>query len=106
MMGLEVGIYSVLWKLSSVVGYNSRRRSRLLSSREKSRDCLEVMLMLVSWSPFINSLQLISEFLHKTNETVILHIQADMLGYHGVSLQNPFQSFRNGTDSSPASQCN
>lgn len=25
------------------------------------------------------------EFLHKTKETVILHIQADMLGYHGVS---------------------
>jgi hypothetical protein len=106
MMDLEVGIYLALWKLSSVVGYNLRRRSRSLSSREKSRGCLEVMLMLVSWSPFINPLQLISEFLHKTNETVILHIQADMLGYHGVSTVYSESVSRGKLMISPVSPCN
>jgi hypothetical protein len=41
-----------------------------------------------------------SEFLHKTNETVILHVQADMLGYHGVSSKSKRQ-----TDSSPVNPC-
>ena len=50
MMVLEVAIYSVLSKLSSGVEYDLRRKFRSLSSREKNRDCLEVMLMLVSCS--------------------------------------------------------
>ena len=84
-MDLEVGIYLVSSKLSSGVEFDLRRRFRLLSSLEKNRDCLEVMRLLVSCSLRGMIPQLMSEFLHKTKETVILHIQADMLGYHGVS---------------------
>lgn len=97
-MDLEVGIYSVLSKLSSGVESDLRRKFRSLSFREKNRDCLGVMLMLVSCSLHGLRPQLISEFLHKTNETVILHIQADMLGYHAVSLQFPIHSFQIFTD--------
>jgi hypothetical protein len=105
-MDLEVGICLVSWKLSSGVEYNLRRRSRSLSSREKSRGCLEVMLMLVSCLLQGLTPQLISEFLHRTNETVILHIQADMLGYHGVSTVYSQSVSKGKLMISPASPCN
>ena len=85
MMDLELDIYSALLRLSSGVEYNLRIRFRSPSFLERSRDCSEVMRMLVSCLLHGTIPQLISEFLHKTKETVILHIQADMLGYHGVS---------------------
>jgi len=85
MTDLELDIYLVLLRLSSGVKYSLRRRSRSPSFLEKNRDCLEVMRLLVSCSLRGMIPQLMSEFLHKTKETVILHIQADMLGYHGVS---------------------
>lgn len=90
MMDLEVDICCRLPERLGSLESSLRRKSRSLGMRGRNRDCMVVITLLVSQIRLKivqKSLKLTkAERLKKDNATVLLQIQADMLGYHVVSL--------------------